>query len=112
MNNEEKILEMLVAMQGDISSMQGDISSIKGRLDRMDERINNIDDRSLRTAMLVENELVPKVQLLYEGHETILERLEEMAPKSRVEALEEEVALLKDAFKMMRQELAALKQAQ
>ena len=67
MNNEEKILEMLVAMQGDISSMQGDISSIKGRLDRMDERINNIDDRSLRTAMLVENELVPKVQLLYEG---------------------------------------------
>ena len=42
--------------------------------------------------VIVESEITPKLNLLVEGQQTLLETL---APKSRVEALEEEVDFLK-----------------
>ena len=65
MNNEEKILEMLAAMQtrqekteemlaamqgsittmqGDIVSMQGDIKNINGRLDSIEEKLDDLTE--------------------------------------------------------------------
>ena len=98
MNNEEKILEMLTQMQGNIAQMQ--------------QRIDQIDERSQRTAVLLETEVTTKLNLLYEGHETIMETLDKLAPKSRVELLEDEVDMLKDVIRIMRQDIAELKKAQ
>ena len=50
-----------------------------------------------------------KLNLLAEGHETLLETL---APKDRVQRLEDEVEFLKSVVKAMGQEIAALKKAQ
>lgn len=98
MSNEEKILGMLEKMNQ--------------RMERMEERIDQIDERSQRTAVLLESEIDRKLNLLYEGHESIMEYLDKLATKSRVEILENDVALLKDVVKLMRQEIAELKKAQ
>ena len=59
MNNEDKILELLTAMQArqekseelltamqaSMQSMQSDIQKINGRLDSMDERLDSMDGR-------------------------------------------------------------------
>ena len=66
--------------------------------------------RNLNLAM--ENEVTPKIQALAEGHTTIIEKLESLTPKSRVEALEDDVALLKQAIRSMSQEISELKKAQ
>lgn len=66
--------------------------------------------RNLNLAM--ENEVTPKIQALAEGHTTIIEKLESLAPKSRVEVLEDDVALLKQAIRSMSQEISELKKAQ
>lgn len=105
MTNEEKILEMLVQLQTDVSGM-------KNRLGCMEEHMNQLDDKSQRTAVLLETEINRKLDLLYEGHGTIMERLDKLASKSRVEELESDVVLLKDAVKLMRLEIEALKKAQ
>ena len=105
MNNEEKILEMLIQMQADMVDMKADMAGMK-------ERINQIDARSQRTAVLLETEIDRKLNLLYEGHESIMEYLDKLATKSRVEILENDVALLKDVVKLMRQEIAELKKTQ
>lgn len=42
----------------------------------------------------------------------IMEHLDKLASKSRVEELESDVVLLKDAVKLMRLEIEALKKAQ
>lgn len=98
MNNEEKILELLREMQGDISGIK--------------EKLEEVDQRSIRTQVLLETEVRDKIQLLFDGHELIKEKLEELAPKSRVDELEEDVAMLKDVIKLMRIEIAELKKAQ
>lgn len=102
MNNEEKILailekhgEMMAQMQtditdmkGDITDMKGDITSIKARLDYdVEKRFDAVND----------------------GIDTILEQL---TPKSRVDALEADVVVLKAAIKTLSTEVSALKKAQ
>lgn len=98
MSNEEKILDILGQMQTDMADVK--------------KRIDLIDERSQRTAILMEADLAPKIQLLYEGHGLIMESLDKLATKTRVEMLESELGLVKHTIKLMRQEIADLKKAQ
>ena len=45
MNNEDKILELLTAMQAGMQSMQSDIQKINGRLDSMDGRMSSLEEK-------------------------------------------------------------------
>lgn len=102
MNNEEKILEMLEKLTEEV----GRHSEL---LAKQGELLEELDDRSLRSAVMLENEVLPKLQLLYEGHVHLQETL---APKERVEVLEDEVITLKSAVKMMAKRLDVLEKAQ
>lgn len=53
--------------------------------------------------------MLSQLQLLAEGHKTILETL---APKNRVEVLEDEISFMKQVIKSLSQEVAELKKAQ
>lgn len=112
MTNEEKILEMLTQMQGDIASLKETQDRQGQLLEKQGQMIERLDERSQRTAVLLETEVDRKLNLLYEGHGVIMENLDQLAPRSRVERLEDDVALLKDAIKLMRQEISELKKAQ
>ena len=59
--------------------------------------------------VIVENEVTPKFNLLAEGQQTILETL---APKSKLEALEEEVAFLRSILASHSRDIQELKKAQ
>ena len=61
------------------------------------------------TRVLIESSIMPKFNLLAEGQQTLLETL---APKSRVEELEEEVDFLKSIIKLHSDQIAELKKAQ
>lgn len=133
MNNEEKILAMLTEMKADMTDMKAGMADMKTdmtgmkagmadmkatqtaqgkQLDRMEERLDEVDARSLRSAVLLETEVAKNIQLVYEGQEMLRQKMEELAPKDRVEALESDVAMMKDVLKLMRLEIAELKKAQ
>ena len=82
--------------------MKEDVSGLKAKLEE-------VDHRSIRTQLLLEGEYSQKLQLLCEGHTTILETL---APKSRVDALEEDVGFMKTVIKALSREVSELKKAQ
>ena len=71
--------------------------------------LEEINQRLVSVEVAQENILIPQIQALAEGQKTILETL---APKSRVEALEEEVELLKSIIKMHTNQINDLKKAQ
>lgn len=119
MNNEEKILQMLTVMQSDIAELkttqtkQGEqLTSLTEKVDHLTDRVDEIDTRSLRSAVLLETEVARDVRLVYEGQEMLRQKMEELAPKGRVEAVEDDVAVLKDAYKLLRMEVNELKKAQ
>lgn len=72
----------------------------------MDARIKESESRMIA---YFEAAIMPKFDLLADGQKTFLET---MAPKSRVEALEDEVAFLKQMLRTIASEVNELKKAQ
>lgn len=68
-----------------------------------------LQETAAATRDLIESSIMPKFNLLAEGQQTLLETL---APKSRVEELEEEVDFLKSIIKLHSEQIAELKKAQ
>ena len=68
-----------------------------------------LQESAAATRVLIESSIMPKFNLLAEGQQTLLETL---APKSRVEELEEEVDFLKSIIKLHSEQLAERTQAQ
>lgn len=95
MTNEEKILELLEA--------QGKI------LEAHSKMLGGLKQDVAEIRLNIENRIDPQLQALAEGQKTILEAL---TPNSRVEALEEELVVIKEAFRSLSQEIAELKKAQ
>lgn len=140
MSNEEKILDLLTQMQTDISSlksgqeemrtdiaalksgqeeMRTDIAALKSSQEEMrtdiagiKDRLDRVEDRAQQTAVLLETEVDRKLNLLYEGHDAIMERLDKLAARSELELLRSDMDLMKMAMRSMSQDIAELKKAQ
>ncbi len=98
MTNEEKILELL--------EKQGELLEKQGKL------LEEVDQRSERTAVLLETEYRDKLQLLFDGHKFLNDKLDKLAPKTQVEALEDEVSFLRATVISLDKRLDALEKAQ
>lgn len=122
MNHEEKILEILGQMQGQMEQMQGQMNRMEARMDRMENRMDSLEAKQeqtqatiadmqttlTRVAVTQENVVLPQLKTLAEGHVNLLETL---APNSRVEALEEEQSVIRSAVKTLARDVDALKNA-
>lgn len=116
MNTEEKILEMLEKLNGNVDKHGEMLEKLNARMEtleggqvQMQQDISDLRTIATRVAVTQENVLIPQVRLLAEGHETLLSTL---APKTRTEALEDDVALLKTVIKAMSQRIENLEKAQ
>ena len=97
---------------------KNDLALIQDLLDTQTARMMDVmeaqkkeilQETAAATRVLIESSIMPKFNLLAEGQQTLLETL---APKSRVEALEEEVDFLKSIIKLHSEQIAGLKKAQ
>ena len=103
------INDRLDQMDGRMDQMDGRMDQLNGRMDQMQEDLSDLRTTVTRVAVTQENTVIPQLKLLAEGHDTLLNTL---ARKDRVEALEDDVALLKTALKAMSQRIAELEKAQ
>ncbi len=81
-------------------------AKINASEERMTAKISASENRIM---VYIENAVMPNFKLLAEGHQTLLETL---APKSRVDNLEDDVVFLKSIVKTLMQEVSDLKKAQ
>ena len=81
-------------------------TSIAASEERMTAKIDASENRIMA---YIETAAMPNFQLLAEGHQTLMETL---APKSRVDNLEDDVVFLKSVVKSLMQEVSELKKAQ
>lgn len=112
MNNEEKILAMLETLSEKVDKQGEQLAQQGKRLDAMEGRLDELDSRSLRSAVLLETQIARDIHLVYEGQELLKQKLEELAPKERVEVLEDRVIALETVIKSMSKRLAALEKVQ
>lgn len=116
MNNEEKILEILEKHDKVLDRIMNRLDRLESTQGEMQETLTRVvatqgemQETLTRVAVTQEGVVLPKLQLLFEGQENLRQTL---APKERVEVLEDEVVTLKTMVKMIGKRLAALEQAQ
>ena len=91
-----------------------DKAYIKQEIQESEARVESVMDAGIkesesRMIAYFEAAIMPKFDLLADGQKTLLET---MAPKSRVEELEAEVAFLKQMLRTIASEVNELKKAQ
>ncbi len=116
MNNEEKILAILEKHSELLDQISSRLDKVDSRLDTLEESQAEMQDSMAemqatltKVAVTQENIVLPRLEALYEGQENLRETL---APKGRVEALEDDVALLKEVIRTHSRDIAELKKAQ
>lgn len=133
MSNEEKVLQALekqvlileqisktqlqqgmtqMEQSAALKSLDKDLGEVSRLARRTAAQAEEIEQLSQRTAVLLETEYRDKLQLLYDGHSLIEEKIDGLSPKSRVDELEEEVDFLRSVVKSMSKRLDALEKAQ
>lgn len=98
---EEKDLQAIAEI------MQGMESRIDQKMEKQKQEI--LDESTRRMKLLLDTEVTARFNLLAEGQQAILEKL---VPMSRIEAVEADIAILKQAVRAMNQEIDELKKAQ
>ena len=105
---EEKDLQAIKELID--ASVTASEERMTAKIDASEERMTaKIDASENRIMAYIETAVMPNFQLLAEGHQTLLETL---APKNRVEALEDEVVFMKSVIRSLAQDVAELKKAQ
>ena len=108
----DKLEGRMDKLEGRIDKLETSQAAMQATLDEHTAMLKKLDERSLKSAVLLETEVPRKFNLLYEGHSVIMENMRGLAEKSRVEALEDDVAMMKDSIKLLRIEVNALQKAQ
>lgn len=122
MTNEEKILELL-EKQGKVLEQQGKLLEKHGTaleqqgklLEKHGKLLTDLrsDMSEMRTtltkvAVTQENIVLPRLQLLAEGHDTIQEQIKRL---SVIDSLQDDVATLKSAVRFLSQKVEQLEKA-
>lgn len=112
MNNEEKILTLLEKLTEKVDKLETAQEEMRSAQENMRGDIAQLQETLTRVAVTQEGVVLPRIQLALEGHTAITEKLETLAPKERVEVLEDRVVTLETVVKSMSKRLAALEKAQ
>lgn len=87
----------------DLSQVQEETSNVKQGLSEMRQELSSTRALVAKIALKQENEVLPKLQLLYENQSQIIDEHKAMTNLERkVEVLEDEVFALKTAFKELK----------
>lgn len=130
MNNEEKILQILEkhgeileqltkdvsglkedvsGLKQDVSGLKQDVSGLRVDVDLLKEDSASMRETLTRVAVTQENIVLPRLSALAEGHIHLKETL---APKDRVDTLENDMAFMKTVISSLSDRLSKLEKAQ
>ena len=117
MNHEEKILEAIAQLKSGMdesiaqlrSEMETRFDKVETRLGKVETRLGKVESDVAGVRVLVDVDIEKNLNLLAEGHQTLLETL---TPKTKTEELEENDILLRMAVAALSKDVAELKKAQ
>ena len=95
-----------------LAALSDKVDKQSEQLNRLEANMDELDTRSLRSAVILENDVARNIRLVYEGQEMLRQKMDALAPKERVEVLEDRVVALETVIKSMSKRLAALEKAQ
>lgn len=100
--------ERLDGIDKRLDGVEKRLDGVEKRLDSVEERLDAVEQEARKANVVLETEIRRDINLLFEGHQLILERL---TPREAQEALEERVSTLEAVARLHGEQLRELKRA-
>ena len=109
-NDLQMIQEMMLASEQRLfGKIEESEQRMAGKIEESEQRMTGkIEESENRMKVMMESYFDPKFNLLYENQQSMMEQL---APRSRVDDLEDEVKFLKSVVRQMNDDIQKLKKA-
>ena len=111
MTDQELLEAIRSIVKAEQTEMKGELSQMKDELSRMKGELFRMNDELFRVGAVLDNEVKPAIQLLAEGHENILEHMDQHIAE-HTEPIELRVEALEVVTKRLNREMKELKRAQ
>ena len=108
MNNEERILDLLGNLTAQVGTLTADMAVMKSDMTVMKSDIAELKTRATKIEVTQENVILPRLQVLMEGHDTLHDQIRRL---SVVDRLQDDVTTLKTAVRYLSEKVEKLEQA-
>ena len=105
----DKFDERLSKQESKLDKFDERLSKQDSRFDKLDERFSKQDSKLDKLQINQEAGIIPKIELLFEGHKGLADQIERVAPP---ENIQDRVETLEAAVKYLSSELNRLKKAE
>ena len=91
-----------------LQQILGELIRISGRLDNLEQGHERLEQRVTKTDIMIENTVIPGIDLLAEGHMVIQKQIRDL---SIIDRMQDDISTLKAAVKYLSGEIENLKSA-
>lgn len=112
MNNEDKILDLLGEVIGRLDRMEGSQAEMQATQAKQGEQIAEMQETLTRVAVTQEGVVLPRIQMLFDGHNELKRELDTLATKEQAEELAADVDVIKKVVTRHSGDINKLKKAQ
>lgn len=112
MNNEEKILDLLGQIIGRMDRLEGSQAEMQAAQAKQGEQIAEMQETLTRVAVTQEGVVLPRIQMLFDGHNELKRELDTLATKEQVEELAADMDVIKKVVTRHSGDINKLKKAQ
>ena len=93
----DKMQEELSSVKEEVASVKEEVTSVKEEVASIEEEVASVKSLATKTQIAMENDVVPKIKLLFEGHTILHSRLAQLNEMERIlREVQSDVLLLKN----------------
>ena len=93
----DKMQEELSSVKEEVASVKEEVASVKEEVASVKEEVASVKSLATKTQIAMENDVVPKIKLLFEGHTILHSRLAQLNEMERIlREVQSDVLLLKN----------------
>ena len=91
------VKEEVASVKEEVASVKEEVASVKEEVASIEEEVASVKSLATKTQIAMENDVVPKIKLLFEGHTILHSRLAQLNEMERIlREFQSDVLLLKN----------------
>ena len=101
--DEQKLLDMMSQILTEVSGLKQDITGVKQDMAGMKQEMSGLKQLVDKLTMRQESEIIPRLELLYEGHVTLQRQLQDRASEEALQEVKSDIRMHADEIKRINQ---------